>query len=199
MKRGQERHLCVCATHCDAGQLLPSLRDNGTCLDEDGLKVSEGCALGCLLVSTAGKPAFPILSPPSPASGCHQHQSQNKTQAQAAENWGQGEKLCHRESEVTSLWCLRGCTHSPASPFLAEKPLISQRLHSCTWQWRRQVFTSHRPLCKRKARVEGTPRVWCLCHSIILLPGTQDTPPVLPLPAIHRDLGRCSIIPRDLG
>lgn len=47
-------------------------------------------------------------------------------------------------------------------------------------------------LCLSQAIVQvqsegrGTPRVCCLCHNVILLPGTQDTPPVSPLPAIDK-------------
>lgn len=100
-------------------------------------------------------PAFPTLSP---LSGCRQCQSQNKTQEQAAESWREeGEaRLCHRESEVTSLWHPRGCTHTPASLFLAEKPLTSQT----PFLYRAMEETSlasHRPWCKWEERWRGHP------------------------------------------
>lgn len=60
-ERTGETYMCgakLCHS-CDVGQLLPSLRDRGTCLDEDGWRYPERCALGCLMVSSTGTQPFP--------------------------------------------------------------------------------------------------------------------------------------------
>lgn len=136
----------------------------------------ERCALGCLMASSTGTQPFPYsLLFPVVVSVSPRIRHRSRLPRVGGK---EGEaRLCHRESEVTSLWHPRGCTHSPASLFLAEKPLTSQT----PFLYRAMEETSlasHRPWCKWEERVEGTPRVCCLCHSVILLPGTQDTPPV---------------------
>lgn len=73
-------------TQCDVGQLCPSLRDSGTYLDEDDLKVSREMRSGLLGGQCNQKPPFPTLSLLSPAGGCHQYRLQNKTEEQAAES-----------------------------------------------------------------------------------------------------------------
>lgn len=69
------------------------------------------------------KPAFPIFSPVNQPVVVTSISPRIKHRSKLA-RVGRA-RLYHRDSEVISLWCPRGCTHSPASPFLAEKPLIS--------------------------------------------------------------------------
>lgn len=171
MKRGQERHICAgpsSATHCDVGQLLPSLRDSGTCLDEDGLEVSREMCSGLLDGKFNRNPAFPILSPVVVSVSPRIRHRSRLPRVGGKEGEA---RLCHRESEVTSLWHPRGCTHTPASLFLAEKPLTSPTPFLYRAMEETSLpLTGHGASGKRGWR--GHPG--CAASAT----GTQDTPPV---------------------